>query len=194
MCLSARILDRSGWKYIDLNTFWSILRSLIFMWSIHSDTSHTKTKTIYSVDELVLDCVGKVLPLHMYLSASILASCRSRRYRFIRRYLKVRGLCLGLCFVNKKSQQWPVYNTRAFLYAFSFVNQLVRNFQKMKKSTNSSGKNVFYRMAETAQPFSLWVIDNFGKVYVSIEDLVVRRMYVNPDRLRFTFGKPILIF
>ena len=38
------------------------------------------------------------------------------------------------------------------------------------------------------------MFDNFGKVYVSIEDLAVRRMYVDPDRLLFTFDEPILIF
>ena len=27
------------------------------------------------------------------------------------------------------------------------------------------------------------MIDNFSKVYVSVEDLVVRRMHVDPDRL-----------
>ena len=42
-------------------------------------------------------------------------------------------------------------------------------------------------MAEPAQPFSLWVFDNFGKVYVSTEDLAVRRMYIDPDRLLFMF-------
>ena len=40
-------------------------------------------------------------------------------------------------------------------------------------------------MAEPAQEFSLWVFDFFGKVYVSIEDLAVRRMYVGPKRLLF---------
>ena len=49
-------------------------------------------------------------------------------------------------------------------------------------------------MAEPAQPFSLWVFDNFGKVYVSIEDLAVWRMYVDPDRLLFVFDETILIF
>ena len=75
-----------------------------------------------------------------------------------------------------------------------FIHQLVRKFKKMKKSTNSSGKNAFVSMAEPAQPFSLWVFDNFGKVYVSIEDLAVRRIYVDPDRLLFMFDETILIF
>ena len=43
----------------------------------------------------------KFLPLQVCLSARILASCRSRRYRLIRRYHKFRGLCLGLCLVGK---------------------------------------------------------------------------------------------
>ena len=49
-------------------------------------------------------------------------------------------------------------------------------------------------MAEPAQPFSLWVFDNFGKVYGSMEELAFRRMYVDPDRLLFMFDEPILIF
>ena len=35
---------------------------------------------------------------------------------------------------------------------------------------------------------------NFGKVYVSIEDLAVRRIYEDLDRLLFMFDEPILIF
>ena len=38
------------------------------------------------------------------------------------------------------------------------------------------------------------MFDNSGKVYISIEDLAVRRKYVDPDRLLFMFGQPILIF
>ena len=40
-----------------------------------------------------------------------------------------------------------------------------------------------YRMAEPAQQFSLRVFDNFSKVYVSIEDFAVKRMYV--DRIGY---------
>ena len=49
-------------------------------------------------------------------------------------------------------------------------------------------------MVELAQQFSLWVFGNVGKVYVSIEDLAVRKIYVNPDGLLFMFDEPILIF
>ena len=38
------------------------------------------------------------------------------------------------------------------------------------------------------------MFDNFGKVYVSIKDLAVRRIYVDPDRLLFMISEPILIF
>ena len=40
-------------------------------------------------------------------------------------------------------------------------------------------------MAEPARQFSFWVFDNFGKVYVSIEDLAVRRMYVETEQATF---------
>ena len=78
------------------------------------------------------------------------------------------------------------------------------NFKKMKKSTSPSGKNVFFfffffcfffvclffRMAEPAQQFSLGVFENSGKVYISTENLAVRRIYLDPDRLLFMFDQP----
>ena len=38
------------------------------------------------------------------------------------------------------------------------------------------------------------MIYNFSKVYVSVEDLAVRRMHVDPDRPLFIFDERILIF
>ena len=38
------------------------------------------------------------------------------------------------------------------------------------------------------------MFDNFGKIYVSTEDLAVRKMYVDPDWLLFMFDQPVLIF
>ena len=38
------------------------------------------------------------------------------------------------------------------------------------------------------------MFDNFSKAYVSVEDLAVRRMHVDPDRLLFMFDERILIF
>ena len=38
------------------------------------------------------------------------------------------------------------------------------------------------------------MFDNFSKVYVSVEDLAVRFMHVDPDRLLFMFDERILIF
>ena len=38
------------------------------------------------------------------------------------------------------------------------------------------------------------MFDNFSKVYVSVEDLAVRIMHVDPDRLLFMFDERILIF
>ena len=64
----------------------------------------------------------------------------------------------------------------------------------MKKVRTPVVRMLFYRMAEPAQPFALSVFDNFGKVYVSIEDLAIRRIYVDPDRLLFMFDETILIF
>ena len=47
---------------------------------------------------------------------------------------------------------------------------------------------------ETEHQFSFEVFDNFSKVYVSVEDLAVRIMLVDPDRLLFMFDERILIF
>ena len=38
------------------------------------------------------------------------------------------------------------------------------------------------------------MFDNFSKVYVSVEYLVVRRMHVDLDRLLFMFDERILLF
>ena len=38
------------------------------------------------------------------------------------------------------------------------------------------------------------MFDNFSKDYVSVEDLAVRIMHVDPDRLLFMFDERILIF
>ena len=38
------------------------------------------------------------------------------------------------------------------------------------------------------------MIDNFSKVFVSVEDLAVKRMHVDPDRLLFVFNERIPIF
>ena len=61
------------------------------------------------------------------------------------------------------------------------------SFNIMKKVRTLLVKMLSYHIAEPAQQFSLWVFDNFSKVYVSVEDLAVKRMYVDPDRLLFMF-------
>ena len=38
------------------------------------------------------------------------------------------------------------------------------------------------------------MFDNFSKVYASVEDLAVRIMHVDPDRLLLMFDERILIF
>ena len=38
------------------------------------------------------------------------------------------------------------------------------------------------------------MIDNFSKVYASVEDLVVRRMHIDLDWLLFKFDERILVF
>ena len=38
------------------------------------------------------------------------------------------------------------------------------------------------------------MFDNFSKIYVSVEDLAIRIMHADPDRLLFKFDERILIF
>ena len=49
-------------------------------------------------------------------------------------------------------------------------------------------------MSVLTKLFLLSIFDNFSKVYVSVEDLAVRIMHVDPDRLLFMFDERILIF
>ena len=61
----------------------------------------------------------------------------------------------------------------------------------MKFAVQQSSHSAWY---EPEQQFSFDVFDNFSKVYVSVEDLAVRRIQVDPDRLLEMFDKRILIF
>ena len=65
------------------------------------------------------------------------------------------------------------------------------------KSSKKINKIRYFPVRKRYEPehqFSFEVIDNFSKVYVSVEDLVVRRMHVDPDRLLLMFDERILIF
>ena len=63
--------------------------------------------------------------------------------------------------------------------------------KKYETSQYESSHSAWY---ETEHQFSFEVFGNFSKVYVSVEDLAVRRMHVDPDRLLFMFDERILIF
>ena len=52
---------------------------------------------------------------------------------------------------------------------------------------NPPSTKAFLVYVRTEQQFSFEVFDNVSKVYVSVEDLVVRRMFVDLDRLLFLF-------
>ena len=91
----------------------------------------------------------KFSPFQVCLSARILASCKSRKYRFIRRYLKFRGLCLDLCYLGTKISAmvslWP-----QVIFKCSFIHQFVMNFKKMRKVRTFLVRMIFYRMVEPA--------------------------------------------
>ena len=78
-----------------------------------------------------------------------------------------------LAFWVEKSKQWSVHDTRSVSNTFSFITDQL--FQKYKKkyepSKYESSHSTWY---ELEHQFSFEVIDNFSKVYVSVEDLAVR--------------------
>ena len=49
-------------------------------------------------------------------------------------------------------------------------------------------------MVRNWTPIFFWSVWQFGEAYVSVEDLEVRIMHVDPDRLLFMFDERILIF
>ena len=72
-----------------------------------------------------------------------------------------------------------------------FVRVVSKISKKYETSQYESSHSAWY---ETERQFSFEVFDHFSKVYVSSEDLAVRRMHVDPDRLLFMFDERILIY
>ena len=75
-----------------------------------------------------------------------------------------------------------------------FHSSLINNFKNIKKYETSQYESSHSAWYETEYQFSFEVFDNFSKFYVSVEDLAVRRMHVDPDRLLFMFDERIPIF
>ena len=77
------------------------------------------------------------------------------------------------------------------IHFHSLLTNTFKNIKKYETSQYESSHSAWY---ETENQFSFEVFDNFSRVYVSVEDLAVRIMHVDPDRLLFMFGERILIF
>ena len=75
-----------------------------------------------------------------------------------------------------------------FIHHWSILSKISYKYETSKYESSHSA---WY---ETEHQFSFEVFDNFSKVYVSVEDLAVRIMHVDPDRLLFMFDERILIF
>ena len=75
-----------------------------------------------------------------------------------------------------------------FIHHWSIISKISKKYET---SQYESSHSAWY---ETEHQFSFEVFDNFSKVYVSVEDLAVRIMHVDPDRLLFMFDERILIF
>ena len=75
-----------------------------------------------------------------------------------------------------------------FIHHWSILSKISKKYET---SQYESSNSAWY---ETEHQFSFEVFDNFSKVYVSVEDLAVRIMHVDPDRLLFVFDERILIF
>ena len=74
-----------------------------------------------------------------------------------------------------------------FIHHWSIISKISKKYETSKYESSHSA---WY---ETEHQFSFEVFDNFSKVYVSVEDLAVRIMHVDPDRLLFMFDERILI-
>ena len=79
-------------------------------------------------------------------------------------------------------------------FQIHFHLSLINNFKNIKKVRTSQYESSHSAWYEPEQQFSFEVFDTFSKVHVSVEDLAVRRMHVDPDRLLFMFDERILIF
>ena len=78
-------------------------------------------------------------------------------------------------------------------FQIHFHSSLINDFKNIKKYETSQYESSHSAWYEAEHQFSFEVFDNFSKVYVSVEDLAVRIMHVDPDRLLFMFDERILI-
>ena len=111
----------------------------------------------------------------------------------IRRYLKFCGLCLRPCFLGEKNLSNGQFMIQG-QFQIHFHSSLINNFKISKKYETSQYESSHSAWYETEYQFYFEVIDNFSKVYVSVEYLEVRRMHVDPDRLLFMLDELIVIF
>ena len=71
---------------------------------------------------------------------------------------------------------------------------MINNFKNIKKVRTFLDESSHSARYKPEQQFSFEVFDNFSKVYVSVEDLAVRKMHVDPDRILCMFNERILTF
>ena len=71
---------------------------------------------------------------------------------------------------------------------------MINNFKNIKKVRTFLDESSHSAWYKPEQQFSFVVFDNFSKVYVSVGDLAVRKMHVEPDRILCILDERILIF
>ena len=79
-------------------------------------------------------------------------------------------------------------------FQIHFHSSLINNFKNIKTYETSQYESSHSAWYATEHQFSFEVFDNFSKDFVSVEDLAVRIMHVDPDRLLFMFDERILMF
>ena len=75
-----------------------------------------------------------------------------------------------------------------------FHSSLIHNFNIVEKVRTFLVRMLSKCLYESEQKFSFEVFDDFSKGYVSVENLAVRRMYFDLDRILFMFDLRTLIF
>ena len=100
-----------------------------------------------------------------------------RVYRFIRRYPEFRGLPFRLSFFGTKILKNDQYLIHC-CFQMPFYPPVCHDFQENTKSTNLSEWNVFLPYGRNCNTI-------FSSA--SAEDLAVRKIFVDPDRLCFKF-------
>ena len=102
----------------------------------------------------------------------------NKGYHFIRRYQEIRGLCFRLSFFGTKSLMNGQYIIQC-CFQMHFYPPVYHEFQENTESTNPFGWNAISSYFSIFSS-SVWQLSTG---FVTIEDLAIRKICLDPDRL-----------